>query len=257
MSQKNWTIDPETGLSFVRSGVREITTEQLRVVFQPIVAVDTRRTFAHEALVRCDVPMFQSPIALFEAATNEQCTGRLGRRIREVVVRDADGGPIFVNIHPEELSERWLVRPDDPLCLYEGEVFLEITEAAAFAYFELCMDVLREVRDRMGARLVIDDFGAGYSNLKRIVDLHPSVVKLDRSLVSGLDRERRQQILVKGLVDLCRQLGAKVVAEGVETVGELHACIDAGAQYVQGYLLARPSYPHPSVRWPAPPAPLG
>ena len=62
--------------------------------------------------------------------------------------------------------------------------------------------------------------------------------------------------LVKGLVDLCRQLGAKVVAEGVETVGELHACIDCGAQYVQGYLLARPAYPHPSVRWPGAPAPL-
>ena len=66
---------------------------------------------------------------------------------------------MFVNIHPHELSSRWLVRPDDPLAFHSREVYLEITESAAFTYFELCMDVLKEVCRRTGAHLVVDDYG--------------------------------------------------------------------------------------------------
>lgn len=249
-SKKVWTIDPGAAPGFVSTGIRDIGDEHLRVVFQPIVDTRTGALFAHEALVRCDAPEFSSPVALFEAATAEQCVGRLGRRIRSIMTDVSDGGPLFVNLHPEELSERWLVRPDDPICSYDGDLYLEITESAAFAYFDLCMGVLSEVSARTGAKLVIDDFGAGYSNLKRIVDLHPHIVKLDRSLIAGIDQDRRQQKLVTGLVRLIEQLGALVVAEGIETEGELQACIDAGAHYAQGFLLARPAYPHPAVHWP-------
>jgi EAL domain-containing protein (putative c-di-GMP-specific phosphodiesterase class I) len=100
------------------------------------------------------------------------------------------------------------------------------------------------------AFLVVDDFGAGYSNLKRIVELHPKIVKLDRTLVEKLDKDRRQQTLVRHMVELCRELGAKVVAEGIETTDELKAARDCGAQYGQGYVLARPAHPAPTFPWP-------
>ncbi|HEX4353030.1 MAG TPA: EAL domain-containing protein, partial [Polyangiales bacterium] len=90
----------------------------------------------------------------------------------------------------------------------------------------------------------------GFSNLKRIVDLHPQVVKLDIELVRGIDREPRQRSLVRSIVSMCREQDAYVVAEGIETAGELEAVIDAGVPYGQGFLLARPAFPVPPVSWP-------
>ena len=251
MADKNWTIDPEMGVRFDFTGVRDMPDEQLDVAFQPILAVENHQVFAHEVLVRPRAPDFPTPPALFDAAVMEQCTGRLGRRIRERATSWSPGGALFINIHPEELSERWLVRPDDPIGFYDHDVYLEITEAATFSHFELCMDVLRDVRSRTGAQIVIDDFGAGYSNLKRIVDLTPAIVKLDRVLIAGLDRDRRRQSFLRGFVDLLRQVGCRVVAEGIETDDELRASVDIGAQFVQGYLLGRPAHPPPIPLWPA------
>ncbi len=124
---------------------------------------------------------------------------------------------LFVNVHPHELDEGWLVRPDDPLFFHERAVYLEITESAAFSYFSLCVNVLKEICSRSGAFLVVDDFGAGHSNLKRIIDLEPHIVKLDLALVRGIEKSKRQQILVRQVVSLCKELGARVVAEGIET----------------------------------------
>jgi len=98
--------------------------------------------------------------------------------------------------------------------------------------------------------LVIDDLGSGFSNLKRISDLQPQVVKLDMELIAGLDQNRNQRRLVASIVRLCVDMGAVVVAEGIETKDELAAVIDSGAHFGQGYLLARPSHPIPSISWP-------
>ncbi len=233
--------------------VRDLTPSDLDVVFQPIVDLATGRPFAYESLVRCRVPELASPVRLFEVAVEEVACGPLGRMIRDVTFGLGGGLPLFVNLHPAELHSRWLVRPDDPLGFHDRPVFLEITESAALDFFELCVSVLKEVCSRTGASLVIDDFGAGYSNLLRIVELEPDIVKLDRALVHGIDRSARQRTLVASVVRLCGELGADVVAEGIETLDELHAVIDAGARYGQGYLLARPGAPGCAVHWPMPP----
>ncbi|MEM9189959.1 MAG: EAL domain-containing protein, partial [Myxococcota bacterium] len=141
--------------------------------------------------------------------------------------------------------------PDDPIGFHNHAVYLEITESAAFEHRELCERVLREVCSRTGAKMVIDDFGQGYSNLHRIIALEPEVVKLDMSLVRNLHRDKRKQTIVKHAVKMCVEAGAKVVAEGIETPRELQACQEAGAHYGQGYLFARPSFPPRNIRWPA------
>jgi EAL domain-containing protein (putative c-di-GMP-specific phosphodiesterase class I) len=226
-----------------------VSPDDLSTVFQPIVRLDTGKLFAFETLVRCRVPGF-APTTLFERAAAERSTGRLGRMIREIAVPLCSGTPIFVNLHPSELEERWLVRPDDPIFAHDHDIYLEITESAPITHFDLCMSVLREVCGRTGAHLVIDDLGAGYSNLKLIADLEPKVVKLDRALVQDLHRKPRQQKLVSIVVHLCHELGAAVVAEGIETLDEFHAVCDSGAEYGQGYLFARPSFPMPAIAWP-------
>jgi EAL domain-containing protein (putative c-di-GMP-specific phosphodiesterase class I) len=230
--------------------VASIVKGELDVVFQPIVDLATGRMFAMEALTRCKIDEYKNPAFLFEKAAQERACGRLGRMIREVAFDRGSGETLFVNIHPDELSSRWLVRPDDPICFHDGPVYLEVTESATFEYFDLCSSVLKEVCSRTGAFLVIDDLGAGYSNLKRMVDLHPQIVKLDLSLARELDKHPRQRTLVSQLIALCNDLGAKVVIEGVETPGELMAARDAGADYAQGFVLARPSFPVSKVSWP-------
>lgn len=234
------------------SSVRDVTVSDLDVVFQPIVDLASGHTFAHEALTRCKWPEFKNPMKLFEQAQAERCCGSLGRKVREVAFARCTDAPLFVNLHPHELDEGWLVRPDDPLFFHDRAVYLEITESAAFNYFALCVNVLKDICSRSGAFLVVDDFGAGHSNLKRIIDLEPHIVKLDLALVRGIEKSKRQQILVRQVVSLCKELGARVVAEGIETEAELLAVIDTGAHYGQGYLFARPAFPIPRVHWPLP-----
>ncbi|MDB4930509.1 MAG: hypothetical protein JWM10_2993 [Myxococcaceae bacterium] len=230
--------------------VRDLTAADIGVAFQPIVSLADGSPAAWEALVRCNVPGLESPPALFESALLERATGRLGRLIREVAFQRGAGRALFVNVHPAELSSRWLVQPDDPLNFHDAEVFIEITEAATFEHFDLCLNVLREIRQRSAVRFVVDDLGAGHSNLKRVLDLEPSVVKLDISLVKGIDKNPKQFVLVESLTRLFERLGAKVVAEGIETVPELVCVRDAGVHFGQGYVLARPAFDFAPVHWP-------
>jgi EAL domain-containing protein (putative c-di-GMP-specific phosphodiesterase class I) len=228
-----------------------VAPSDLSAVFQPIVDLAGGEILAYEALVRCSAHQL-SPTALFERAAADRCAGRLGRMVREIAVPLCSGTPLFVNLHPSELEEGWLVRPDDPIFSHDQDIYLEITESAPLTHFELCASVLREVCGRVGVHLVVDDLGAGYSNLKLIAELQPRVVKLDRNLIQDLDRKPRQQKLVSIVVHLCNELGALVVAEGIETSGEYEAVRESGAQFGQGYLFARPSFPIPTVSWPPP-----
>jgi EAL domain-containing protein (putative c-di-GMP-specific phosphodiesterase class I) len=259
MDKLTWThVGAQTGTDGV-GGVRTLTISDLGVVFQPIVDLRSGRTFAHEALARCKRPEFSSPVVLFERAVEETACGRLGRLIREVAFSISGDIPLFLNLHPEELSSRWLVRPDDPMCLHQSALFLEITESAAFTHFDLCRSVLNELCRRTGATLVVDDFGAGYSNLQRVADLHPGIVKLDLALTRNVHQLPRRQAVVRHVVALCSELGARVVAEGIETIDELKCVRDLGVHFAQGYLLARPAAPPPAAAWPlgadAPPPP--
>jgi EAL domain-containing protein (putative c-di-GMP-specific phosphodiesterase class I) len=227
--------------------IREVVNgRQVRVVFQPLVDLQTGQTFAYECLVRSTSPHFKSPPALFDAAAANDCAGALGRIIREMAIVECADHPLFLNIHPNEFDEGWLVRPDDPIFLHEHPVYLEITESVPLSHFTLCDTILKEVRGK-GINLVVDDLGAGYSNLKYIADLAPEVVKLDRQLIVALHESQRLLALVGSIVRLCEDMGATVVAEGIETMEELRAVASTGAHYAQGYFLARPAHPPPEV----------
>lgn len=235
---------------FTDAAIRRVLDERdVRVVYQPVVNLRTREVFAHEALARPKSPDFDGPLSLFAAAVEHNCTGELGRMLREMAVEHCPNHKLFVNVHPAELNEKWLVQPDDPIFQHSNDIYLEITESIPLSHFHLCQSILTEIRDR-GVHLVVDDLGAGYSNLKYIADLHPRVVKLDRDLIAGLTKDSRLFKLVSAIVRLCGELDSKVVAEGIETETELDAVIAAGARYGQGYFLARPAFPPPAIKWP-------
>ncbi len=223
--------------------------KSFRIVYQPVVDVKTGEIFSYEALLRSTDPAFASPPQLIQAALDNDCIGEFGRMLRDKTISDAPETALFINLHPAELGEGWLVRPDDPIFEHADAIFLEITESVPLTHFDLCHSILREVRSR-GVKLAVDDLGAGYSNLKYIADLAPEVVKIDRDLIIALHTLPRQQKLVTAIVQLCNAMGAQVVAEGVETLEEFKAVVDTGVDFIQGYFLARPAFPPPLVPWP-------
>jgi EAL domain-containing protein (putative c-di-GMP-specific phosphodiesterase class I) len=235
----------------VSAKLREaLANNLLYVAMQPVVDLVHRRVFAHEALLRSRAPDFRSPLPILETALANGFMGTLGRALRDMSVTACPDLPLFLNLNPAEFDEGWLVRPDDPIFRHEHAVYLEITESVPLSHFRMCHGVLKEIRSK-GVFLAIDDLGAGYSNFKYIADLAPEIVKLDRELIAGLHKEPRLFKLVRAIVHMCNDLGAKVVAEGIETIDELRAVIDTGAHYGQGFLLARPALPIPEVNWAA------
>jgi len=229
-------IDPDAAVPPIRT----FKPSDLAIVFQPIIDLRTGQLFAHEALTRCQIPQYINPVTLFNTASEQQACGYLGRTVREVIFAQKPKGRLFINLHPDELNARWIVRPDDPICLHGEDLFLEITESAKFKFDDLSFDVLNDVCSRTGAQVVLDDLGTGYSNLNRLANYSPSIVKLDYSLTQNMDKNKRKRIMVTELVKLCEALDAKVVIENIETLGEFVAAQDSGAHYGQGFYIGRP-----------------
>jgi len=222
---------------------------EVRVAFQPIVDLRRKELFAYEVLTRTRCDGIDGPEELFAAAAQAGRVGELGRLHREEATRICQDLPLFLNIDPHELDQGWLVRPDDPIFRRRAPVTLEITESVPLRFFSQCQSVLAEIR-RKGILLAIDDFGAGFSNLRYVLDLEPEVIKLDRALIVGLHPGTRQYRLIEAIVELCHRMQAKVIAEGIETEGELGALVGLGVDFGQGYLLGRPANPPPDVLWP-------
>jgi EAL domain-containing protein (putative c-di-GMP-specific phosphodiesterase class I) len=100
-----------------------------------------------------------------------------------------------------------------------------------------------------GFRLAIDDLGAGYAGLTSVTLLEPAIVKVDMSLVRGIDRDPKRQSVLRSIVGLCSELHILVVAEGVETAGERDKLVSLGCDLLQGYLFAKPGRVFPTPAW--------
>lgn len=245
---------PSVDLSAVRrrvAGVLEGTGR--RVVLQPIVDVHTGRAVGAEALSRFD----EAPAApdLWFADAD-----RVGLRtaLELSTARDAlahlahPRGPGFVsvNLSPDTVTSPGLadvLGGVDP-----ARVVVEITEHAAVTDYAALRGALAGLR-AAGLRLAVDDAGAGFSSLRHIVQLQPDLIKMDMTLVRGIDEDPVVQALTTALVSFAGSTGAALVAEGVETQGEYDVVTGLGVGLVQGYLLARPGeqpadgcYPLPS-----------
>lgn len=125
---------------------------------------------------------------------------------------------------------------------------LEITETGVISEKENALKNLHAV-SAMGVRLSVDDFGTGYSSLKQLQALPVNELKIDRSFVSGMNESHHNATIVNSTVEMARQLGMKVVAEGVETVSEMRALASMGCDEIQGFYLSRPMAPAEVISW--------
>jgi EAL domain-containing protein (putative c-di-GMP-specific phosphodiesterase class I) len=223
------------------------------MAFQPIVGWKDRRVFGYEALLRSDEPLLRSPAELLDAAEKLGRLPDLGRAIRAKVAAashspECAGSKLFVNLHSSDLNDEELYSPDAPLSKIADRVVLEVTERASL---EGVKDVGESVKrlKALGYQLAIDDLGAGYAGLTSFTQLEPSIVKLDMSLITGVDRDSRRQSIIRSMKQLCGDLGMTVVAEGVETAAERDALANLGCDLLQGYLFAKPQKLFPMPRW--------
>ena len=123
-----------------------------------------------------------------------------------------------------------------------GPCVVEITEHAPVADYESLARALAPLRKR-GMRLAVDDAGAGFASLRHILMLEPQLIKLDISLTRGIDKNQRQRGLAAALVTFAREIGATVIAEGVETEPELATLRDLGVEFGQGFLFGKADVP--------------
>jgi EAL domain-containing protein (putative c-di-GMP-specific phosphodiesterase class I) len=226
--------------------------EHLYMAFQPIVACREKRIHAYEALLRSEEPTLANPGSFVEAAEQLQRLSDLGRRVRARVAEAAAHLPadacIFVNLHPADLNDAQLYARESPLARISSRVVLEITERESLHGVGGLPDKLADLR-RLGFRLALDDLGAGYAGLTAMSQLEPEYIKLDMSLIRGIDQRDIQKKLVRSMVALCGELDKRVIAEGVEQPAERDALLELGCDLLQGFLFARPGRTPPVVRF--------
>lgn len=226
--------------------------EQLYMVFHPVVVWPAREVFGYEALMRTQERALGNPQALLDAAQRLGRLNDLGRAVRQrcaqAAVQSPDGVPLLVNLHPIDLADPDMYSPGAPLSGVASRVVLEITERAQ-------LETVPEVEKRiamlraMGFRIAIDDIGAGYSGLNSFALLRPDFVKIDMTLVRGIEADPVKRRLAALLTQLCADLDIGVIAEGVETQAERDTLSELGCDLLQGYLFAKPSTPYPIPNW--------
>lgn len=218
--------------------------ESLWMAFQPIVRTGDGSVFGYEALARSEATALPRPSALFGAAERLSAVHTLGRVIRERAAANRpaqpEGASLFVNLHAADLNDEELYSSTAPLTAQAPSVVLEVTERASLWSVP---DVERRVKAlrEMGFRIAIDDLGAGYAGLTSFAALEPDVVKLDMSIVQGVDQDPIKRKLVQSVTGLCRELGILVVAEGVEQATERDVLGELGCDLLQGFFFGEPS----------------
>jgi EAL domain-containing protein (putative c-di-GMP-specific phosphodiesterase class I) len=121
------------------------------------------------------------------------------------------------------------------------QLTFEIVETEAIAETAHLLNITREYR-RQGFQVALDDFGTGYSGLARLALLKPDIVKLDRVVAQGCDKDPTRLAIVKSIIGLCDDIGVKTVIEGVERLGEVEALRSVGARFIQGFYFGRPLF---------------
>lgn len=217
------------------------------IVCQPIVDMQNGRVVGFEALSRFSDG--RAPDVWFADAARVGLGVDLELAAIENALRCLDVLPktayLSVNAGPETLLDPRLV----PLiAAYQPRrTVVEVTEHLHFDDYEGLRRVIMKLRD-VGARVAVDDTGSGYASFRHIVDLRPDVIKVDRSLVRGVDRDPARRSLMIALVAFAHDVNATLVAEGVECVDEASALRTWGVRFAQGWLYGKPAPPGIAAR---------
>jgi diguanylate cyclase (GGDEF)-like protein/PAS domain S-box-containing protein len=235
-----------------------LSTNQLRIHFQPIVELATGRIHKAEALLRWQHPErgMVGPMEFIPLAEETGLINEIGDWVFKESARWAklwcnrfgDDFQISVNKSPVQFraeschySAKWFEYLQE-LGLSGGNIVIEITEGLLLNADTHVADELLRLRDA-GIQVAIDDFGTGYSSLSYLKKFHIDYLKIDRSFVNDLETDANDMALSEAIIVMAHKLGLKVIAEGVETQGQRNLLTSAGCDYAQGNLFSNPVSP--------------
>jgi EAL domain-containing protein (putative c-di-GMP-specific phosphodiesterase class I) len=246
MARRHTEVVP---LHLVKELQHLIHAKEVDIHYQPIWNLKTESIVGWEALARGPKNSeLQSPIVLFDTAE------RVGRLLdiehicRNTAIRNARIGEdqrLFLNISPHILSDPSFRKGDTRTVIQEvglrpEQIVFEITEHHAIREYKAFLQLVMHYREQ-GYQIAIDDVGAGYSGLVTLMQVKPDFVKMDMTLIRGMENDRTKQDIVRAIHEISKGFSGTVIAEGIETHEELECVRRCGVEYGQGYLLGRPS----------------
>lgn len=226
-----------------------LTRGEFRLVYQPLLSLESNRICCLEALLRWDHPEkgLIPPVEFIPIAEETGVITSIGQWVLQEACRAAADWPehvrVAVNLSPVQFKNRGLV--DHVVAALSGaglsaeRLELEITESLLLADTEQTLRTLHQLR-ALGVRISMDDFGTGYSSLSYLRSFPFDKIKIDRSFMTGLGKERDSLAIVKAVIGLGHSLGMSTTAEGIETEAQLEAVRAEGCSEVQGYLFSPP-----------------
>jgi EAL domain-containing protein (putative c-di-GMP-specific phosphodiesterase class I)/DNA-binding NarL/FixJ family response regulator len=233
---------PEPMGSSTRSRIETVLKDKMITpVFQPVIDLNTAKPVGHEALARFPEAHERGPAGWFADAFQVG----LGVELEALAISqalpflDTTSPETFLALNMSPASILHLRSKDicsRPLC---SRIVIELTEHVPIENYSALHDALQEMR-YYGARLAADDLGSGYAGFRHLIGLEPDIIKLDISLVSGIQHSRGARALAAALVAFAADMGAIVIAEGVEEALELEELQEIGVPWAQGYYLGRP-----------------
>jgi sensor c-di-GMP phosphodiesterase-like protein len=240
--------------------LRGMRAHEFHVVYQPLYGVESGRCTGAEALLRWVRPGIGEvrPDEFIAAAEEEQVIVPLTQHLLKLIARDLAvmklprGFHLGVNFSPEHLSSDRLEPDVRDFLRTVGEegpgIVLEITERSLMKNTDQARRNLEALRGE-GVGVAIDDFGTGYCSLSYLEQFPFDILKIDRGFVLTIDAEGRSAVVLDAIVNLAHQLGAQIVAEGVETQAQFDYLRARGVTFIQGYLYAMPMTPEAFAQW--------
>jgi len=238
------SLQPDLRAAFARS--------QIDVLFQPQVAIPTGRIEGVEALARWNHPKYGEIGAstLFAVAEQSDYVVELSKHVHKRAIALAAAWPerlshlrLSINITAADLAvprfAKGLLSILDEYGFPRERLTVEVTESGLMGNLEAAARILNQLR-AAGCRVAIDDFGTGYSSLAYLNVLPADYLKIDKGLADGILRSERASLVVRGVIGMARSLGLSVIAEGVESEGQLALLAREGCSHYQGFLRSRP-----------------
>ncbi|MDW6002580.1 bifunctional diguanylate cyclase/phosphodiesterase [Vibrio mangrovi] len=224
---------------------RAILNDHVLVYAQPIVEADNHRVSSYEMLVRIeDDGEIILPGHFLPVIEGTHLYTHLSRQLitRTFEVMNPRTESFSINLSPQDfMSERTLDHLENAIRLLDdpSRVGLEVLETEQIKDYGHMIDVCNHFR-KLGVKIIVDDFGSGYSNIDEIIKLEPQVIKIDGSLIRNIDHHPKQRKIARQLIQLCQVLNAKTVAEFVHNETICRIVEDMGVDYMQGFYLGKP-----------------
>jgi len=215
--------------------------EKLNISYQPIYDLQQKKVVGYESLARFDTQPYQTPDIWFNQAKlvglDQQLELLAIKQGLESIHLIDESAYLSLNVSAEIILSGILTN------IFSDEIahriVLEVTEHAKVPDYQLFREALSPLRKK-GVRVAVDDAGAGYASFQHVLELRAEIIKLDISLIKGLDKDPARSALASALIAFARETNTKVIAEGVETQEEYLELLRIGVDSIQGYYVGYP-----------------